>query len=100
MRLEKPHSLSYQEATLTNVPDTLVNAESTVLEAGLWLKSTETSGTVVYSSMPLSGPLSDAAFKIPLTSSTVVVRQINDRYINGGNADRVAIELAVQFGQN
>src|SRR5690606_34662561 len=37
MRLEKPHSLSYQEDTLTSEPDTLVRAASTVLDAGSWL---------------------------------------------------------------
>src|SRR3546814_5828474 len=33
MRFENPHSLSYQDATLTNEPDTLVRPASTVLEA-------------------------------------------------------------------
>src|SRR5690606_32605500 len=47
MRLEKPHSLSYQDETLTRLPDTLVSNESTVLDAGLWLKSIETSGSFV-----------------------------------------------------
>ncbi|MCY1372282.1 hypothetical protein D9M69_594790 [compost metagenome] len=47
MRLEKPHSLSYQAETLTSVPLTLVSVASKVDEAGLWLKSTETSGAVL-----------------------------------------------------
>ncbi|MNN90420.1 hypothetical protein D3C81_2083650 [compost metagenome] len=37
MRFEKPHSLSYQDETLTRRPETLVSDASTVLEAGLWL---------------------------------------------------------------
>src|SRR5690606_2945015 len=45
MRLEKPHSLSYQDDTLTRRPDTLVRPASTVLEAGSWLKSTDTRGS-------------------------------------------------------
>lgn len=46
MRLEKPHSLSYQEDTLTRRPDTLVRVASKLEDAGLWLKSTDTSGSV------------------------------------------------------
>lgn len=45
MRLEKPHSLSYQERTRTNLPSiTWVCFTSKVELAGLWLKSLETSG--------------------------------------------------------
>lgn len=44
MRFEKPHSLSYQLDTLTRRPDTLVSVASNVDEAGLWLKSIDTSG--------------------------------------------------------
>ena len=44
MRFEKPHSLSYQLLTLTSRPDTFVSVASYVLYAGLWLKSTLTSG--------------------------------------------------------
>src|SRR3546814_19011374 len=46
MRFEKPHSLSYHDDTLTRRPDTLVSVESKMLDAGLWLKSTETSTSV------------------------------------------------------
>ena len=46
MRFEKPHSLSYHDDTLTNRPDTFVRVESKLLDAGLWLKSTDTSGSV------------------------------------------------------
>src|SRR5690606_28160293 len=45
MRLLKPHSLSYQDVTLTRLPMTLVSVASKLLEAGLWLKSTDTSGS-------------------------------------------------------
>jgi hypothetical protein len=44
MRFEKPHSLSYQLDTFTRRPDTLVSVASNVDEAGLWLKSIDTSG--------------------------------------------------------
>jgi len=38
IRLEKPHSLSYQPPTFTSMPsDTLVMVASNVHEAGLWL---------------------------------------------------------------
>jgi len=47
MRLEKPHSLSYQLSTLTSLPLTLVRVASKTDECGLWLKSTETSGPVL-----------------------------------------------------
>ena len=44
MRVEKPHSLSYQERTDTNVPSiTLVWSVWKIDEWGLWLKSDETS---------------------------------------------------------
>ena len=44
MRFEKPHSLSYHEDTFTRRPETFVRVESKFDEAGLWLKSIETSG--------------------------------------------------------
>ena len=45
MRQEKPHSLSYQEATRASLPpSTLVALRSTVELWLSWLKSTETSG--------------------------------------------------------
>jgi len=48
MRLLKPHSLSYQAEAFTSVPfDTLVSVASKMLECGLWLKSTDTSGSVL-----------------------------------------------------
>src|SRR6185437_4204106 len=45
MRLEKPHSLSYQANTLTRVPSMIfVSVASKIDECGSWLKSLETSG--------------------------------------------------------
>ena len=45
MRLEKPHSLSYQAQTFTSVPSmTLVSVASKIEECGSWLKSIDTSG--------------------------------------------------------
>src|SRR5690606_15288822 len=79
IRFEKPHSLSYQLLTLTRRPETLVSVASKVLDAGLWLKSTDTSGSLVYASTPFIGP-SAASFMIALISSTVVSRAAtNDR---------------------
>src|SRR3546814_11333880 len=73
MRLEKPHSLSYQLSTRTSLPSmTAVSRLSTVELAGQWLKSMETSGSSVSASTPFSGPESDAAFRRLLISSTLV----------------------------
>src|SRR5690606_26113506 len=48
IRLENPHSLSYQAQTLTSVPPmTLVSVASKLAEWGSWLKSTDTSGSVL-----------------------------------------------------
>ena len=48
MRLEKPHSLSYQAITRTSVPFiTLVWSMWKVAECGSWLKSIETLGSLV-----------------------------------------------------
>src|SRR5204863_7663809 len=45
MRLENPHSLSYQAHTLTSVPSiTLVSVASNTEECASWLKSIDTSG--------------------------------------------------------
>src|SRR5689334_9751060 len=72
MRLEKPHSLSYQAQTFTSVPSlTLVSEASKMELAGLWLKSDDTSGSLVYCRMPFRSP-SEACFTALFTSSTVV----------------------------
>ena len=48
MRLEKPHSLSYQPITRAIAPSTTaVCVASKVQQAGLWLKSMLTSGAVL-----------------------------------------------------
>ena len=48
MRLEKPHSLSYQDITRTSVPSiTLVWSMWKIEECGSWLKSIETLGASV-----------------------------------------------------
>src|SRR5207247_2252335 len=53
MRLEKPHSLSYQAQTFTSVPSaTRVRPASRMALAGWWLKSEDTSGSLAYSSRP------------------------------------------------
>jgi hypothetical protein len=48
MRFEKPHSLSYQDITRTKLPSiTLVWSMWKMDEAGWWLKSMETFGSLV-----------------------------------------------------
>jgi len=48
IRLENPHSLSYQPITRTSAPSTTaVCVASNVQDAGLWLKSMLTSGSVL-----------------------------------------------------
>src|SRR6266852_1268584 len=72
MRLEKPHSLSYQAQTFTSVPSaTRVRPASRMALAGLWLKSEDTSGSLVYSRRPFRS-VSEACFTAWLTSSTLV----------------------------
>ncbi|MNF00904.1 hypothetical protein D3C80_1998090 [compost metagenome] len=44
MRLEKPHSLSYQASTLSMRPLVRVWLASKIDDSGLWLKSHDTSG--------------------------------------------------------
>ena len=47
IRLLNPHSLSYQLETLTRRPETLVSVASKIDERASWLKSLETSGSVL-----------------------------------------------------
>src|SRR5690348_1327646 len=76
MRLEKPHSLSYQLMTPTKLPSiTLVWSSAKLDDAAVWLKSLETSGASTMSRMPLSAPEA-AAFIALLTSATVVARVV------------------------
>src|SRR5262249_28165540 len=75
MRLEKPHSLSYQERIRTNSPSmTWVCPRSKTELAGLWLKSLDTSGWSLTASTPRSGLLLAVAASViaALMASTVV----------------------------
>src|ERR1700744_3081221 len=75
MRLEKPHSLSYQLMVETKLPSiTLVWSSAKLDEAGLWLKSTDTNLSCTTSRMPFSGPEAAAAMIALLISSAVVGR--------------------------
>jgi len=47
IRLEKPHSLSYQLETLTRRPETFVRVASKIDERASWLKSLDTSGSAL-----------------------------------------------------
>src|SRR6266853_6494518 len=72
IRLLKPHSLSYQDDTFTSVPlDTRVRVASNTLLAVLWLKSEDTSSSVLYSRIRFRC-VCDACLAASLTSSTVV----------------------------
>src|ERR1700716_4186405 len=74
MRLEKPHSLSYQLMTRTRVPSmTLVWSIWKVDEWGSWLKSIDTLGWSVQPRMPFSW-LAAASFTALLISSLSVLR--------------------------
>src|ERR1700749_2443599 len=74
MRLEKPHSLSYQVMIETKLPSiTRVWSSAKEDEAGLWLKSTDTSLSCTTSRMPLRGPAA-AALMALLISSALVAR--------------------------
>src|SRR4029079_19413657 len=87
IRLEKPHSLSYQETTRQNVPSTTcVPGRSKMELNGLSLKSVETSGLSLTPSTPFSVPLAAAIIAL-LISSTVV-----------GRADWQARSIMLTFG--
>src|SRR6478735_4252090 len=75
MRFEKPHSLSYQDSTRTNLSSmTLVWSRAKVEDAGSWLKSIETFGWSVTARMPRSGPRFEALTMASLIFSTEVLR--------------------------
>src|SRR5207248_7566857 len=77
-RHEYPHSLSYQEMTLMQLPlTTRVIGASTIEERESPLKSDETSSFVSKPRYPFSGPLSDAFFKAAFTSSADVFFSTN-----------------------
>src|SRR5205814_5723881 len=72
MRFENPHSLSYHDITRTKLPlITLVWSSAKEDDAGLWLKSAETSGASTMSRMPFSSWLA-ARFIASLISFGVV----------------------------
>src|SRR5208283_1197196 len=72
-RQEYPHSLSYQEITLTQLPPTTkVIGASTIEERGSPLKSDDTSSCSSKPRYPFNGPDSDAFFSAAFTSSLVV----------------------------
>ena len=74
MRVEKPHSLSYQLSTRRQPPSTTwVCGRATVEEAAMWLKSMETSGSLVHRQDALQRARSAAACMAALISSTVTV---------------------------
>ena len=55
---EKPHSLSYQDNTLLNLPlITCVWVKSNIELCGLWLKSLDTNGSEFVARIPFNGPL-------------------------------------------
>src|SRR5271154_4740824 len=75
MRLEKPHSLSYQLKTRQKrLSITTVCVRSKVDECGSWLKSVETSGAELVARMPLNRAEAAASFIAALISSTEVSR--------------------------
>ena len=75
MRVEKPHSLSYQLSTRTSLPSmTWVCGRARVDEASTWFRSMETSGSLVTARTPLSGPDEAAALIAALISSLVTSR--------------------------
>src|SRR5260370_31201487 len=75
MRLEKPHSLSYQATMRTNVPPrTLVWSMPKVAECGSWLRSDDTIGSLVHVTIFDSRFDFAAAITALLTSSIVVAR--------------------------
>src|ERR1700761_7261971 len=80
MRFEKPHSLSYQLITDTKLPSiTLVWASENLDEAGLWLKSLDTSLSLTMSRMPFSGPLAAALIALLISSTEVALPAQNFR---------------------
>src|ERR1700676_40522 len=77
-RQEYPHSLSYHEITLTQLPPTTrVMGASTMEERESPLKSDETSSFSSNPREPFSGPDSEAFFRAALTSSRVVFFSTN-----------------------
>src|SRR6516162_11453439 len=75
MRLEKPHSLSYQERTRTKRLSRIwVCVTSKVELCESWLKSTDTVGALLIPRMPCNRFEREASSISELTSSPVVSR--------------------------
>src|SRR5258705_13833960 len=104
IRVEKPHSLSYQESTRPSPPSTSwVCGRATVEDAATWLKSIETSGSLVTARMPFSGPLGAAASKAEFISSTVTLRlgtklRATPEAVGGGTRGGEGSRLAFRGG--
>ena len=105
MRLEKPHSLSYQDTTRQNVPSTTcVPFRSKIELNGSWLKSVETSGFAFTPRMPLSGPVGGFDHRVVDLFDGGRARglegQIDQADIRHRHPDRGAVELALELGQH
>jgi hypothetical protein len=91
--------LSYHATTFTSPATTLVDAASTMDEAGLPVKSMETSSCSSYARMPLSGP-SAAARRASFTSAAVTVRpssQVRSTTETSGVGTRTAMPSILPF---
>ena len=105
MRLEKPHSLSYQDITRTSVPSiTLVWSMWKTEECGSWLKSVETLGASVIAENALELLLGGALHR----GVDLVLRgralgdelEVDHRDVRRRHADRDAVELAGELRQH
>ena len=98
IRVEKPHSLSYQESTRPRPPSTnWVCGRATVEDAGAWLKSMETSGSLVTARMPFSrGGFEGGVHLFDRDLAGRHEVQVDHRDVGGRHADRRAVELALQ----
>src|SRR6056297_940208 len=100
MRLEKPHSLSYQLRIRTMLPSiTLVWSVWNTEECGSWLKSLLTSWRSVYPRMPLSGPSAALRTAALISSASVArdavkVRSTTDTF---GVGTRIATPSSLPF---
>ena len=105
MRLEKPHSLSYQDTMRQNVPSTTcVPSRSKIELNGSWLKSVETSGFALTPRTPFSGPSAAASHRLVDLFLAGRPRggegQVDHADIRHRHPDRGAVELALQLGQH
>ena len=91
MRLEKPHSLSYQLHTFTRLPLTRVIVASKLEVVEVWLKSMDTNGPSLYAKIVPSA----ASFMTAFTSSTLVSRDASNRLVRQARAVFPKMILAV-----